>query len=82
MLRALRSARPLRGLIATIPFGDRQGTRGLVIGAPGSGKTVTLSAIGSAYVGAGYPVIAIDPKGDHEWRGALSATASSIGAPV
>jgi type IV secretion system coupling TraD/TrwB family protein len=65
--------------VATIPFGDRQGTRGLILGSPGSGKTVTLSAIGSAYASEGFPVVAVDPKGDPAWREGLREAADSWG---
>jgi hypothetical protein len=52
------------GQICRIPFGAHRGVHGLVLGATGSGKTVTQGAIAQAYALAGLPVIVIDPKGD------------------
>lgn len=67
--------------VRTVPFGSRQGVRGLVVGAPGSGKTVTMSALADAYVRRGVPVVAIDPKGDRSLSKALEVAAAHTGRP-
>lgn len=64
---------------ASIPFGAREGRRGLVVGSPGAGKTVTMSAISGAYVTSGMPVVSLDPKGDASHRDALAAAAEQAG---
>jgi hypothetical protein len=68
------------GHIRTIPFGSREGVRGMVLGAPGSGKTVTMAAIASAYASCGLPVVCVDPKGDPALRDHLAAAAARWGA--
>lgn len=65
--------------VRTIPFGSRQGVRGLVVGAPGAGKTVTMAAIAAAYVEAGLPVVVVDPKGDAQLGGALRELGEALG---
>ena len=60
------------GRVRTIPFGINQGVRGFLPGAPNSGKTVTMTSIALAYIRAGLPVIAIDPKRDGALRKALA----------
>jgi len=70
-----------RGKVRTVPFGERQGTRAFVLGAPGSGKTVTLAAHALAYAEAGLPVVCVDPKGDASLRDALASTAKRLGRP-
>jgi TraM recognition site of TraD and TraG/Bacterial protein of unknown function (DUF853) len=66
--------------IRTIPFGSRQGVRGLIVGAPGAGKTVTMAAIAAAYVSSNLPLFCIDPKGDPSLRAMLEAAAAVRGA--
>ena len=63
-----------------VPFGNAHGVHGLVLGATGYGKTVTQAAIAEAYVAAGQPVIAIDPKGDGALRETLRQAAEESGA--
>ncbi len=65
--------------IATLPLGTRQGVRGFVPGAPGSGKTVTLAAHASAYVRAGLGAVVVDPKGDDYLRSVLIREANRAG---
>jgi hypothetical protein len=63
----------------TVPFGSADGVRAFVPGAPGSGKTVTLTAHSIAYARRGYGVVAIDPKGDRSFRDALRCVAAECG---
>ncbi len=67
--------------VRMIPFGSRQGVRGMLVGAPGSGKTVTTAAIASAYISRGLPVVCVDPKGDPSLRDQLrsAATREAVG---
>ncbi|GIK77716.1 MAG: hypothetical protein EDQ89_02500 [Acidobacteria bacterium] len=65
--------------LATVPLGVRQGVRGFIPGAPGSGKTVTLAAHASAYVRSGMAAIVVDPKGDRYLREVLDAEAERSG---
>lgn len=67
------------GRICRIPFGSEQGVHGLVLGATGSGKTVTQAAIGAAYLDAGFGAIVIDPKGDHYLRATMRDRALEAG---
>ena len=69
------------GSVHTVPFGERQGTRAFIIGAPGSGKTVTLATHAVAYVDWGYPVISVDPKGDRDYCDQLRSAAERAGRP-
>lgn len=57
--------------VATLPLGLRQGVRGFIPGAPGSGKTVTLAAHASVYLRAGMGAVVVDPKGDRYLREVL-----------
>jgi prepilin signal peptidase PulO-like enzyme (type II secretory pathway) len=65
--------------LATVPLGSRQGVRGFIPGAPGSGKTVSLAAHASAYVRSGMAAIVVDPKGDRYLRSVLAAEAERVG---
>ena len=65
--------------LRTIPFGSLQGVRGLIVGAPGSGKTITTGAIASAYISEGLPVVCIDPKGDPGLHSQLERAADRAG---
>jgi len=67
------------GRRVSIPFGRTDGRRGLIVGAPGAGKTVTMSAVAAAYVERGLPVVCLDPKGDPSLRDALAAAADDGG---
>ena len=69
---ASRSAPPAAAASASVPFGLSRGVHGLVLGATGSGKTVTQAAIAQAYILAGLPAIVIDPKGDRYLRAVLA----------
>lgn len=67
------------GRICRVPFGSRQGVHALILGATGSGKTVTQAAIAQAYLRAGMGAIVLDPKGDASLRAVLAETAREMG---
>ena len=52
-----------------------------MLGATGSGKTVTQAAIAQSYIAAGIPAIVIDPKGDRDLRAVLERAAAKAGMP-
>jgi hypothetical protein len=61
-----------------IPFGGRSGgTHALVLGATGSGKTMTQCWIAVRAIERGIGVVAVDPKGDGKLREALRDAARS-----
>lgn len=76
----LALGRTRRAALCRVPFGIERGVHALILGATGSGKTVTQAAIAQAYVQAGLAAIVIDPKGDRELRETLRATAAGVGA--
>jgi uncharacterized protein len=57
-----------RGEYLTLKYGNRHG---LVTGATGTGKTVTLQILAEAFSNAGVPVFAADIKGDLSGLGAM-----------
>jgi hypothetical protein len=63
-----------------IPMGGFSGVHTLVVGATGSGKTVTQAWIAAHAIAAGHAAIVIDPKGDDDLRSAVAATATLAGA--
>ncbi|HET7510825.1 MAG TPA: type IV secretion system DNA-binding domain-containing protein [Solirubrobacterales bacterium] len=70
------------GRICRVPFGSEQGVHALVLGATGSGKTVSQAAIAQAYVRAGMGAIVLDPKGDPYLRAVLRAAALESGVAL
>ncbi|MFZ1155975.1 MAG: helicase HerA-like domain-containing protein [Solirubrobacteraceae bacterium] len=78
---ALRAERMIVGLTDTgenvsIPFGAAEGGRHtLIVGATGSGKTVTETWVAARAVEAGLGAIVIDPKGDARMREHLAEAA-------
>ena len=88
--RSVRRGRALsrRGLLlgldhrggVRIPMGGFSGVHTLVVGATGSGKTVTQAWIAAHAITAGHAAIVIDPKGDDALRNAVKATAELCGA--
>jgi conjugal transfer pilus assembly protein TraD len=75
----LALGRDERGRTVSIPFGGAHGaTHTLVVGATGSGKTVTQTSIAARAIEQGMGAIVLDPKGDaglreHVRRAALLA---------
>jgi len=68
-----------QGGVRHVPFGSSRGVHALILGATGSGKTVTQAAIAQAHIHAGLPAIVIDPKGDRFLFGVLSEAAEQVG---
>src|SRR3954452_13438952 len=62
--RGLTVGRDQHGSAVRIPVGHASGRHALVVGATGSGKTVTQAWIAGRLVRAGYGAVVIDPKGD------------------
>ncbi|HEY5197436.1 MAG TPA: TraM recognition domain-containing protein [Solirubrobacteraceae bacterium] len=52
------------GAVVRLPLGRRSGTHTLVVGATGSGKTVTLAWTLARAIDAGHGAVIVDPKGD------------------
>jgi hypothetical protein len=82
--RALSARGLLLGLdqrgAVRIPLGGYSGMHTLVVGATGSGKTVTQAWIAAHAIAAGHAAIVIDPKGDNALRRAVKTTAALSGA--
>jgi hypothetical protein len=71
-----------RGRAVPIPFGGtRGGTHTLLVGATGSGKTVTQAAMTTRAIERGMGAIVLDPKGDAAMRAALAASARRMQRP-
>ncbi|HUB74651.1 MAG TPA: type IV secretion system DNA-binding domain-containing protein [Solirubrobacteraceae bacterium] len=68
-----------RGLAVSIPVGFESGSHMLVLGATGSGKTVTEAWITGRLIEAGHGAVVIDPKGDPLLADELEATAARAG---
>jgi Helicase HerA, central domain len=62
--RGLAVGRDQRGRTVRIPVGGASGRHTLVVGATGSGKTVTQAFIAGRLIRAGHGAVVIDPKGD------------------
>jgi hypothetical protein len=69
-----------RSGVCRVPFGLSHGVHALVIGATGSGKTVTQAAIVEAYVLANFGAIVIDPKGDRDLHSVARRSAQRAGS--
>ena len=61
---------------ARIPVGDVSGKHTLVVGATGSGKTVTQAWIAGRMIDCGHGAVVIDPKGDELLRTELRQAAA------
>jgi type IV secretory pathway TraG/TraD family ATPase VirD4 len=71
-----------RGRLTSIPFGGAQGgTHTLLVGATGSGKTVTQTWMTVRAIERGMGAIVIDPKGDARMRAAVASAARAAGRP-
>jgi DNA helicase HerA-like ATPase len=73
--RGLVVGRDRRGRAVHIPTGGTSGRHTLVLGATGSGKTVTQAWIAGRLIQAGHAAVAIDPKGDRVLRDELHRAA-------
>src|SRR3954463_3318915 len=62
--RGLAGGRDPRGRTVRLPVGHGSGRHTLVVGATGSGKTVTQAWIAGRVIAAGHGAVVIDPKGD------------------
>ncbi len=62
-----------------IPFGDAAGRHTLVLGATGSGKTVTQTLMAVSAIERDLAAIVVDPKGDGAMREALCEAAALAG---
>lgn len=67
--------RDARGCPVSIPVGEQAGSHTLVLGATGSGKTVSEAWIAGRLVAQGHGAIVIDPKGDDGLRTELQRVA-------
>lgn len=77
----LEVGRDRRGRAAWIPAGARSGSHTLIVGATGSGKTVSEAWIACRLIEAGRGAVAIDPKGDALLAEQLRASAERRGVP-
>jgi Type IV secretion-system coupling protein DNA-binding domain len=69
-----------RGRLVSIPFGGTHGgTHTLLVGATGSGKTVTQTWMAVRAIEHGMGAIVIDPKGDGDMRAAVAHAAEAAG---
>jgi type IV secretory pathway TraG/TraD family ATPase VirD4 len=69
-----------RGGLVSIPFGGAHGgTHTLLVGATGSGKTVTQTWMAVRAIEQGMGAIVIDPKGDDDMRAAVARAADAAG---
>jgi conjugal transfer pilus assembly protein TraD len=65
----------------TIPVGDHSGKHTLLLGATGSGKTVSAAWIAARLIEQGRGAVVIDPKGDRMLQAELERAAGRRGAP-
>jgi len=84
VVRALSSERIAlgrddRARLVSIPLGAAGGRHTLVVGATGSGKTVTQTLILCQAIEAGLGAVVLDPKGDARMREQLAAAAGHCG---
>lgn len=77
----LEIGRDGRARPVSIPFGAQTGHHTLVVGATGSGKTVTQTWVACRAIEAGLGAVGVDPKGDRRMRDALAEAAANMGRP-
>lgn len=77
----LALGRDSRNAPTRIPVGDTNGSHRLLVGATGSGKTVTEAWILARSIEHGHGAVVIDPKGDALLREQLRAAALRVGRP-
>ncbi len=70
-----------RARAVSIPFGLPSGRHTLVVGATGSGKTVTQTWVVCRAIEGGLAAVVVDPKGDAMMRDALATVARRSGRP-
>ncbi len=70
-----------KGRAVCVPFAGTGGTHTLVVGATGSGKTVTQSWIAVRAIERHMGAVVLDPKGDGELRRQLRRAALAAGRP-
>ena len=75
----LALGRDTHGRTVRIPFGNGVTGHALIVGATGSGKTVTQTLLAERAIADGRAVIAVDPKGDAAMRDRLAAAALRAG---
>ncbi len=75
----LRLGRDRDGRSVSVPFSADSPGHTLVVGATGSGKTVTQTLFAVRAIEAGRAAIVIDPKGDRGMRARLSDAAEAAG---
>jgi type IV secretory pathway TraG/TraD family ATPase VirD4 len=63
----------------SIPFGELSGRHTLVVGATGTGKTITQTWLAVRAIGEGMGAVVVDPKGDRGMREALCDAAEAAG---
>ncbi len=69
-----------RGRPVWLPFDSAAGGQhALIVGATGSGKTVTQTWIGVHAIARGMGAVVVDPKGDHAMRSQLARAAAQAG---
>jgi conjugal transfer pilus assembly protein TraD len=68
-----------RGMPVSSPVGGESGSHTLVVGATGSGKTVTQAWIASRLIEQGHGGVVVDPKGDRSLRQELQHAAARSG---
>jgi conjugal transfer pilus assembly protein TraD len=71
--------RDAQAMPVSIPVGYESGSHALVVGATGSGKTVSEAWITSRLIELGHGAVVIDPKGDHLLHEQLKITAAQAG---
>jgi hypothetical protein len=68
------------GALVSVPFGgSRGGSHTLLVGATGSGKTVTETWMTARAIEHGMGAVVIDPKGDRAMRDAVALAAANAG---
>jgi conjugal transfer pilus assembly protein TraD len=71
--------RDVQGMPVSIPVGYQSGSHSLVVGATGSGKTVSEAWIAGRLIEAGHGAVVVDPKGDRLLADELRAVAERAG---
>jgi hypothetical protein len=80
--RELALGRDARGREVSVPFGGGEGSHMLVVGATGSGKTVTQTWIAACAIANGRSAIVVDPKGDEMMLAEIRRAADQAGRRV